>query len=99
MHAQLQVFVISGGFNGWTSAKLQTKFSSSVCALAAQGLWLLIDEACVSQKMKDLQSAFHRCLPWRFWHRCLAQPEAETTSRAAACRCPAAGKSAAAWRV
>jgi hypothetical protein len=34
VHALLQVFVISGGFNGWTSAKLQTKFSSSVRACA-----------------------------------------------------------------
>jgi rhodanese-related sulfurtransferase len=26
----LQVFVVSNGFSGWTSSKLQTKFSSSV---------------------------------------------------------------------
>ena len=27
-----KVFVIDGGFNGWTSSKLQTRGSSSVCS-------------------------------------------------------------------
>lgn len=28
----MQVFVINGGFGGWTSSKLQTKGSSTVCS-------------------------------------------------------------------
>ena len=28
----LQVFVIQGGFSGWTSSKLQTRYTSSVSA-------------------------------------------------------------------
>lgn len=39
----VQVFVISNGFSGWTSSKLQTKFSSSVSTTSPShslgGMW------------------------------------------------------------
>lgn len=47
----VQVFVISNGFSGWTSSKLQTKFSSSVSSTSPSHLLM----ACRTQLL-----LFHR---------------------------------------